>query len=149
MNTPEPDDRGLVLVCPQCGQRNRMTFERLGQKFRCGKCHTDLRPPAEPIDLKSEAVFDPLTACSALPVLVDFWAPWCGPCLGMAPQFDLAASQLKGRAVLAKLNSDDNPKTSARFGIRSIPTLVRLEGGVERSRQTGALQAGQIVSLAR
>jgi hypothetical protein len=79
MNTPEPDDRGLVLACPQCGQGNRMAYERLGQKFPCGKCHTDLRPPAEPIDLKSEAVFDPMTGRSALPILVDFWALWCGP----------------------------------------------------------------------
>ena len=102
----------------------------------------------QPVEL-NDANFDSYTQHTDLPVLVDFWAPWCGPCVGMAPQFDLAAKQLKGRAILAKVNSDDNPKTSNRFGIRSIPTLVRLEGGIEKTRQSGALQAGQIVSLVR
>ena len=81
--------------------------------------------------------------------MVDFWAPWCGPCRQMAPQFDAAARQLRGQAVLVKVNSDDSPETSAKFGIRSIPTLVRLHGGVEQRRQSGALPAAQIVALAR
>jgi thioredoxin 2 len=97
----------------------------------------------------NDANFEAFTQRTELPVLVDFWAPWCGPCRAMAPQFDLAAKQLKGRAILAKVNSDDNPKTSSRFGIRSIPTLVRLDSGRETSRQSGAVQAAQIVSLAR
>jgi len=137
----------LNVACAHCLATNRVPASRLADDPVCGRCGKDLLS-GQPVEL-SDADFDRFTQQTELPVLVDFWAPWCGPCLGMAPQFDLAASQLKGRAVLAKLNSDDNPKTSARFGIRSIPTLVRLEGGVERSRQTGALQAGQIVSLAR
>ena len=137
----------LNVACVHCLATNRVPASRLADDPVCGRCGKDLLS-GQPVEL-SDADFDRFTQQTELPVLVDFWAPWCGPCLGMAPQFDLAASQLKGRAVLAKLNSDDNPKTSARFGIRSIPTLVRLEGGVERSRQTGALQAGQIVSLAR
>ena len=92
--------------------------------------------------------FDAFVRQSTLPVLVDFWAPWCGPCRQMAPQFAAAAQQLKGRALLAKVNSDDSPETSARFAIRSIPTLVRLQGGVEQRRQSGALPAAQIVALA-
>ena len=102
----------------------------------------------EPVNL-GDVALPKFLANTELPVLVDFWAPWCGPCIGMAPQFDLAAKQLKGRAVLVKVNSDDNPDTSSRFGIRSIPTLVRLQDGREKSRQTGALQAVQIVSLVR
>jgi len=137
----------LNVACVHCLATNRVPASRLADDPVCGRCGKDLLS-GQPVEL-SDADFDRFTQQTELPVLVDFWAPWCGPCLGMAPQFDLAASQLKGRAVLAKLNSDDNPKTSNRFGIRSIPTLVRLEGGIERSRQTGALQAGQIVSLVR
>jgi len=137
----------LNVACVHCLATNRVPASRLADDPVCGRCGKDLLS-GQPVEL-SDADFDRFTQQTELPVLVDFWAPWCGPCLGMAPQFDLAASQLKGRAVLAKLNSDDNPKTSNRFGIRSIPTLVRLQGGIERSRQTGALQASQIVSLVR
>jgi len=83
-----------------------------------------------------------------VPVVVDFWAAWCGPCHMMAPQFEQAAARLKGKALLAKVNSDENPQTAARFGIRSIPTMVMLEGGREVRRQTGATQAAQIVAWA-
>ena len=80
-------------------------------------------------------------------MVVDFWAPWCGPCQQMAPQFAQAAGTLKGKALLVKVNSDDNPRTAARFGIRSIPTLVKLQRGSEVSRLSGARQAGQIVQF--
>lgn len=137
----------LNVACAHCLATNRLPASRLADEPVCGRCKKELLD-GRPVEL-SDANFDLFTQRTELPVLVDFWAPWCGPCIGMAPQFDLAAKQLKGRAVLAKVNSDDNPQTSARFGIRSIPTLVRLEGGRERSRQTGALQAAQIVSLVR
>jgi thioredoxin 2 len=92
--------------------------------------------------------FEQVVAGSELPVVVDFWAPWCGPCRQMAPQFAQAAGTLKGRALLVKVNSDDNPQTASRFGIRSIPTLVKLERGREVSRVAGARPAGQIVQFA-
>jgi thioredoxin 2 len=144
MNTAGLDEHGLVLACPQCGQRNRMTYERLGQKFRCGKCHTDLRPPAEPIDLKSEAVFDPLTSRSALPVLVDFWAPWCGPCKMVAPELAKVAADGAGRWLVAKVNTEELPGVAQRFRVNAIPTLVLFRNGRELARRSGAMPASAI-----
>ena len=134
----------LNVACAHCHATNRVPVARLTEDPSCGRCGKELLN-GQPVEL-SDSNFEVFTRHTDLPVLVDFWAPWCGPCIGMAPQFDLAAKQLKGHAVLAKVNSDDNPKISSRFGIRSIPTLVRLEGGREKSRQSGALQAGQIVA---
>jgi thioredoxin 2 len=134
------------IVCAHCGATNRLPATRLGDDPDCGRCHRPLLA-GTPIEL-DDLSFDRFVQHSTLPVLVDFWAPWCGPCRQMAPQFDAAARQLKGRALLVKVNSDDSPETSARFGIRSIPTLVRLQGGVEQRRQSGALPAAQIVALA-
>ena len=135
------------IACAHCGATNRLPADRLGDDPNCGRCHQPLLTGA-PIALDDRS-FDAFVQKSSLPVLVDFWAPWCGPCRQMAPQFDAAARQLKGRALLVKVNSDDSPQTSTKFGIRSIPTLVRLQGGVEQRRQSGALPAAQIVALAR
>jgi thioredoxin 2 len=134
------------IVCAHCGATNRLPADRLGDDPTCGRCHQPLLTGA-PIELDDRS-FDAFVQKSSLPVLVDFWAPWCGPCRQMAPQFDAAARQLKGRALLVKVNSDDSPQTSTKFGIRSIPTLVRLQGGAELRRQSGALPAAQIVALA-
>ncbi len=135
------------IACAHCGAVNRVPTERLGDDPVCGRCGAALLA-GEPIEL-GDANFDAFVGKTTLPVLVDFWAPWCGPCKMMAPQFEQAARQLKGRAVLVKVNSDEAQRTSARFGIRSIPTLVRLDGGVEQRRQSGAVPAAQIVALAR
>ncbi|MBL8352172.1 MAG: thioredoxin TrxC [Burkholderiaceae bacterium] len=134
------------VSCAHCGAVNRLPAARLGDDPDCGRCHRPLLDGGV-IELDDRS-FDAFVRQSTLPVLVDFWAPWCGPCRQMAPQFEAAARQLKGRALLAKVNSDDSPETSAKFAIRSIPTLVRLQGGVERRRQSGALPAAQIVALA-
>ncbi len=134
------------IVCAHCGATNRLPADRLADDPDCGRCHRPLLAGA-PIEL-DDLSFDRFVQNTTLPVLVDFWAPWCGPCRQMAPQFDAAARQLKGRALLVKVNSDDSPETSAKFGIRSIPTLVRLQGGVEQRRQSGAVGAAQIVALA-
>ena len=135
------------VACPHCHATNRVPSQRLGDDPVCGRCGKALLD-GRPLEL-SDADFDQVAAASGLPLVVDFWAPWCGPCQQMAPQFEQAARTLKGRALLVKVNSDDNPRTAARFGIRSIPTLVKLRQGNEVARLAGARPAGQIVQFAQ
>jgi thioredoxin 2 len=135
------------VACPHCAAVNRVPTARLGDDPVCGRCGQTLLD-GHPVEL-SDADFDQVVQRSDLPVVVDFWAPWCGPCRQMAPQFAQAAGSLKGKALLVKVNSDDNPRVASRFGIRSIPTLVKLDHGREVARVAGARPAGQIVQFAQ
>jgi thioredoxin 2 len=139
MNTFVPDERGLVSTCPHCGQLNRLSYERLDQQLRCGKCHNHLAPPAEPVEVASEPVYEALTARSALLVLVDFWAPWCGPCKVVAPELAKAAAAGAGRWLVVKVNTEDLPGLAQRFQIQAIPTMALLKSGREIGRQSGAM----------
>jgi thioredoxin 2 len=121
-----------------------MKYEALGKVFRCGKCQTELHPPAEPVDVESDLVFDALIRRSAWPVLVDFWAPWCGPCKMVAPEFVKVAQESAGRLVVAKVNTENLPNLSARFRIKAIPTMIVFREGVEVARQAGAMPAPEI-----
>ena len=134
----------MLIACPHCATTNRVPDARLTEDPVCGRCGKALLD-GHPVEL-SDANFDAVTGKTELPVVVDFWAPWCGPCRMMAPNFEQAARQLKGRAMLVKVNSDENPRAASRFAIRSIPTMVMLRGGNEAKRMAGALQTGQIVS---
>ena len=139
------NDIRIQLACPQCHATNRLPASRIDDAPVCGKCGQPLLQ-GQPLDLADDN-FDAVMRATKLPVVVDFWAAWCGPCQMMAPAFKQAAAQLQGQALLVKVDSDANPGLSARYGIRSIPTLLRLQGGVETARQSGAVPASAIVAL--
>ena len=141
-----PSQPSHHIACVHCGATNRVPGERLTDDPVCGRCGKALLS-GEPVEV-DEAQFERIVAHTELPVVADFWAPWCGPCRMMAPAFAQAAAQLKGRALLLKVNSDEAQTLSARYAIRSIPTLIRLEGGREVKRSSGALPAQQIVAFA-
>lgn len=133
----------MLIACPHCQTLNRVPDERLAEDPSCGRCKAALLPGA-PVEL-DDAGFAAVVERTELPVLVDFWAPWCGPCRTMAPQFEAAARELKGRVLCVKVNSDDSPRTSVRFRIRSIPTLLLLHKGEEVKRTSGAMPARELV----
>ena len=131
------------IVCPHCEAVNRIPSERLRDEPKCGKCHQALFGGA-PRDLTGEA-FRRHVARNDIPVVVDFWASWCGPCRTMAPEFERASAELGSAARLVKLNTENEPEIAGQFSIRGIPTMIMFRDGREVARQSGALRSADIV----
>ena len=140
---PQVNTEYVHVGCAHCATENRVASRRLGDGPKCGQCGAALLPVA-PVEL-SDATYDAVIARTGLPVLVDFWAPGCGPCKMMAPQFQVAARELHTRALLAKVNTEEAQAVSARAGIRSIPTLVLFRDGKEVARTSGAMDVRGLI----
>lgn len=138
---------GKKITCLDCGQVNRVPADKLGAGPKCGTCGASLMP-ARAVEVDA-ATLEKAARTDDVPLVVDFWAPWCGPCRMMGPEFNKAAGTLGAEARLVKLNTEAHPDVSARQGIRGIPTMIRFAGGREVKRQSGAMPAGQIVGWVR
>ena len=138
----------LHIVCPHCDAVNRVPRERLRDGAKCGSCHRPLYE-GQPVALDSAARFDRHAKYSDVPLLVDFWAAWCGPCKAMAPIFEQAAPQLEPEVRLVKVNGDAAPELLQRFGIQAIPTLMLVHHGREIARQSGAMPLPRLLAWAR
>jgi thioredoxin 2 len=143
------DNRGVLTRCPSCAKTNRLAYDALAKTTRCGHCRTTLAAPDAPIETLSAAAFDAVIRSSSLPVVVDFWAPWCGPCRMVAPELEKVARTAAREVLIVKVNTEALPELGDRFGIRSIPTMAVFRGGHEVTRTAGARPANDILAFVR
>ena len=149
MSTASLDDKGVIVACARCGRKNRVPYARLGETGQCGNCQNDLAAPPVPLDVDTEARFAQVIGQSALPVVVDYWAPWCGPCRMVAPELAKVAAAQAGRWLVVKVNTEALPGLGQRYQIQSIPTMAVIVGGREAARTSGARPAPAIEAFVR
>lgn len=135
----------MIVECPSCATKNRVPAARLDEDAKCGKCKTPLLPLGKAATVESAPDFFELIKSSPVPVLVDFWAPWCGPCRMVGPELERVAAEKRGQVVVAKVNTDELQAVAGRYGIQAIPTMILFSGGREAKRLQGAMRAPAIV----
>jgi thioredoxin 2 len=140
---------GMIVACPACGRQNRMLYARLDRRAGCGACGEALQAPGAPLAVDRGSELAALLGQASLPVLVDFWAPWCGPCRGMAPEVEKLAASEAGRLLVVKSNTDVDPAVGSSHRVSSIPTLALFHRGREVARTTGARPAAAIAGFVR
>jgi thioredoxin 2 len=135
----------MILTCPSCGRKNRSPAERLAEQGRCRACKTPISPPSRPIEADPD-IFREVTERSPVPVLVDFWAAWCGPCKMAAPEVEKTAAAMAGRAVVLKVDTEAHPELAERYGVRGIPNFAVFRGGRLVLQQPGVVPSARMNS---
>lgn len=145
----ESDERGIILPCPSCGTANRIAYAKAASQGRCGTCKADLSLVSSPVEISCVEAFTALVNQSPIPVVIDFWAPWCGPCQMMAPEFAKAAAQAAGEALFVKVNTDEQQQIAGQFRIQGIPAFALIRDGKVTAQTSGFQPAARLLAWLR